>query len=816
MSFLFPTMLLGLAGLAIPVVIHLIARHKYQVQEFPSVRLLLPDERANVFAMRLVDIGQLLLRLLVILVLVLAMSRLFASWWPFGQASRNLVVVVDCSASMNMASRGPAPSGAEASPGPREGTAFARAKSKARELLAAVQPPGQCALVAAGQEAKVVLPLSPTSRRVPSGIEGLKTSDGAGRGLVHVVARCCDMVRGRREARSQIVVLTDLCSTAFEARNQQDLGRIEAARGELGSSLEIVLMDVSSGRADNLALVDASTRGQRIKVGDDAHVVARVLNSSDKEKMARLRLAVGGRAEPSVKEVALGPGAEADVDLTLRMARTGQTFADVGLESDDALPHDNASSVPLSAADARRILIVRGEAAAEPREPSPLGELGTKPSSKPEPEEALDGAKILRLVLNPGRELGRPYGTGIQTTVIARDALGDQPLSKYDLVVLYGVSSLPDQALRDLEAFVRQGHSLLFVCSSGTNAMKFNRTFAASGAGGSALSPAELGNERSLDPPIGIRLADGSHPLLAPFRDRLKGDLSAARFTSVRELRELAKGATVLIAGTDGLPLAVEMPLGHGRIALLAFGVELQHGNVARTRVFPVLTWQLVSYLTGDLRARPPDVLTASRPAVLDVSELPFAFLNELELGPAEADREAAVPPARLPISGDRMVLLAGLPAGHYLLRKPQEAPGSSQPEWEKGKWEKGTGPLSRNGLKGASLPSRDRQGAATRPLANARGSVSPFPIQVYARHIAVNPDPRESRTARIGEGELAKLFGGNVRVLRADDAVAAPQGGELWSPLIVLLALAYAAEGAIGWLLSVRREKQRVAGASE
>jgi hypothetical protein len=93
---------------------------------------------------------------------------------------------------------------------------------------------------------------------------------------------------------------------------------------------------------------------------------------------------------------------------------------------------------------------------------------------------------------------------------------------------------------------------------------------------------------------------------------------------------------------------------------------------------------------------------------------------------------------------------------------------------------------------------------------------VSPFPIQVYARHIAVNPDPRESRTARIGEGELAKLFGGNVRVLRADDAVAAPQGGELWSPLIVLLALAYAAEGAIGWLLSVRREKQRVAGASE
>ena len=268
-----------------------------------------------------------------------------------------------------------------------------------------------------------------------------------------------------------------------------------------------------------------------------------------------------------------------------------------------------------------------------------------------------------------------------------------------------------------------------------------------------------------LDPPIGIWYSENTHPLLAPFRERLKGDLSTIRFTTVRELKlnDLAEGATVVFVGSDRRLLAVEMPVERGRIMLLTFGFELQRGNIARTRVFPALMWQLVNYLTGQLQTRPPDVLTASRPAVLDVSEAPFAFLNELELCPVDARGQIKV--SRLPISEERTALLAGLPTGRYLLRKA-EPPGDT-----------------------------------------ARRTT-------YARQVAVNHDPKESDTRRVGKAELATLFGEGVEVLTAREAVdLAPSGGELWLPLIVLLALAYAAEGGVGWVLSARREKQRTAG---
>ena len=67
--------------------------------DFPSIRLLQGENRTNTLALKLVDIGQLLLRLLVLTLLVLAMSRLFLPWVN-QRAAHNTVIVIDGSASM--------------------------------------------------------------------------------------------------------------------------------------------------------------------------------------------------------------------------------------------------------------------------------------------------------------------------------------------------------------------------------------------------------------------------------------------------------------------------------------------------------------------------------------------------------------------------------------------------------------------------------------------------------------------------------------------------------------------------------------------
>ena len=766
MSLLFPAMLAGLVGLGIPFALHLIAKHKFPVRDFPTLRLLMRDERTNVFAPRLIDPWQLLLRLLVLTLLVLAMARVFLPGFSSTPAPRNLVVVVDCSASMNLAVKNPTGSG--------QLTLLELARRKARELLGEISAPSQCALIAAADDTHLLAELQPSPAAALAALSPqppdarphpLSATDGSGRGLLHAIAAAGDLVRGRREVKSQIVVLTDLRATAFATRNQRDLLRLALTRADLGDRLDLILVDLATGATENLAITEARVRGSRVKVGDDAHILARLRNSGTNDRTAKIQLAIGNQPDPAIKEIPLAAGAEAVVDLTTPVNRSVRAIAQARLKEPDALPADDTFSVPLNVAETRRVLIINGASQAAVTD-SALARLG-QPGATAQPkavdvEETVDGATILRFVLNPGRELGRASGTGIDTTLVTPEALAGQTLSKFELVVLYDVTSLPAQAVEDLNTFVRQGRSLLFVGAGGVNALQFNRLFFSADPQRPGLAPAQLGNDKDFAPALALADTSSPHPWLAPFRDRLQGDLSGVRFTKARELPAVAAGATAMLTGADGRPLAVEMPLEKGRVAMLAFGFELDRGNLARTRVFPALMWRLVDYLTGQLRVRPPDILTALQPAVLDVSEPAFAFATELEL--TTLGDATNRPPVRLKVNADQTVLVPALPAGDFALHKPR-----------------------------------------------AIGAVAG-----HTRHITVHTDAQESDFTRATEPQLRDWLGGEVRVTEAAEAVKlAPPGSEFWRPLLLLLLIAYLAEALTSYVMSARREKQRVAEAS-
>ena len=770
MSFLFPAMLLGLLGLAVPVALHLIARHKFPVQDFPTIRLLRFERRHNVFAWQLVDPWQLLLRLLVLFLLALAMARFFTSCLASRPAPRNLVVVLDTSASMRMEAKDPA--GNRAPLGDM-------ARAQAELLIRQIAAPSRCAVLAAGDEVTLLAPLLPETDRALASLPSAKPGDGTGPGLLRAVADACDMVRGRREVRSQVVVLTDLRATAFETRQQEDLRRIRAAQEELGSALEIVFVNLAAGQDENLAILDATMRGGEIRVGDDAHVLARVLNSGASERPATLRLAIGGRSVAQTRALSLPPGGEAVVDLVAPVNRALRAFGEVQFQESDALSLDDHRLVPVNVADSCRVLIVRtaDRAAAAP---SALGQLGgapAAPAAAEEPVAEIGGAIILRYVLNPGRELGLSYSTGIESTLSTPDAIATQPLSKYDIIALYDVSDVPDKALADLDAFVRSGKSVLLFCSAGCNPVRFNRTLAAGVKERPALAPALIGNDKELKPPAGIGLEATRHPVLAPYRDRLQGDLSVLRFSHIREIQSLADNATVLFQAADGSPLAIEKKIEQGRVVLLTFGLELDRSNIARTRAFPVLMWRLADHLTGRLASRRPDVLPAAAPAVLDVSENAFAFDTALDLVPTVIPREgetgatnpppaAPAAPTPLSISSDRTVLVPARAAGAYSLQKPRRDAGA---------------------------------------------------VVSYSRPVAVNPDPRESRMERLSADEIQKRLGTPIRVAALDKPLdLSVRGFEFWTLLVVLLILAYAVEAAAGFWVNARREKERVATGGE
>jgi len=761
-------MLAGLLGMSVPIALHLIARHRFPIRPFPSIRLLNKDLRTNVFAPKLVDVPQLLLRLLVLLLLVLAMSRLFSTGLSTASAPRNLILVVDCSAGMRMQIQ-------EDATKPK--TSFLeRAQTQARQMIEKLAPPSQCAVILAADHARVVSPLQADTASSLKALENLTSIDGPGCGIVRGVAAACDLAAGRREVASQIVVLTDLRANAFASREQKELAKIEQMRKKLGSTLQLFVLDLSAGaELENLAIVDAYVRGRNAKVGDDAHVVAKIFNSSTKPKTARLRLQIGDRKEPLNKEIPLEPGAEATVDMTARVQRAANTVASVHI-AEDALPFDDSFSVPLNISDTRRILIVNGSSQntvdSKPSSLSTLG--GTSPSVAPADSEGqIDGATILRYVLNPGRELGAAHGTGIDVTLISPDALATQTLSKYDIVALYDVSMLAESALDDLSTFVSEGRAALIVCSGGCQALNFNRTLAAGNAKRPALSPALLGNDKAHEQPLDILQTGNAHPLLTPFQDKLRGDLSVIRFTKLREIQSLIDGAKVMLNSSSGQTLAVEHAVGRGRVVLLTFGFELDRGNIARARAFPSLIWRLADYMTGQLRQRPPDVVKAMSPAILDVSEPAFSFTSELDLVPesqrapgdkgeasqkSKSDADSGV--IRLTSSTEKTVLVPPLNAGRFVLSKAS-------------------------------------QGGASR--------------MGYSRYVTASIDPIEGDVKKQDAAELPLLLGGETQVIASTDLdkLALP-GGELWKILVLILTVAYLGEALAGYIFSKRRERER------
>jgi hypothetical protein len=750
MTFLFPTMLAGLIGLGVPIALHLIAKHKFPILDFPTLRLLTRDQRTNQFAMKLIDPLQLLLRLLTLALLVLAMARLFSPADP-APAPRNLVVVLDASASMNQTVFNP------------EGEAripiLDLAIRKARDLLGEIRPPSQSAVVVAGDTTRVLAELQPGNAAAlasvaAEGPDKLRASDGTGEGLVHAIVAAANLVQGRREVKSQIVVFSDLRATALATRNQKDLEKLLRTKSSLGDKLEVVFVDLASAAAENVAITDTHVRGGTVKVGDDAHVIATILNSGTAPKTAKLQLAVGNQPDPAVTQVALEPGGRAIVDLTTPVNRAVRAVADVRIKEPDSLVTDDVSSVPLNVAESRRVLIVNGagQAAAVDQALAGLGQTAAEEAEE-SGESTVDGATILRYVLNPGREMGRGNGTGIDTTVVASDAIASQTLSKFELIVLYDVSSLPGKAVEDLRTFVRDGRSLLIVCSAGASALQFNRNFFGADPRNPGLAPAQLGNDQDLSPALALSAPRSAHPWLAPYRDPLQGDLSSIQFTKIRELSAVNEAAAVVLAAPDGRPLAVDMPLGRGRVMMLAFGFELNRGTLGRTRVFPTLMWRLVDYLTGRLRVLPPDSLVALTPAALDVSEPGFAFATELALTRPEGD------PLRLPVTERQTVLIPPLPAGNYQLHKPR--------------------------------------------VAGAAGG--------HTRNIIVHPDPRESEMARAEAGQLAEWLGCPVQVIEPEQTASLGVTGREFRGLLVwLLLAAFVAEALTGYLLNARREKNR------
>jgi hypothetical protein len=316
MPFLFTNaaLLAALAGLGIPVLLHLLLKRKSQRLRFSTVRFFAKQDEQASSKRKLRNLLLLLLRLLIFALIVLAFARPYLPLTTpnaAGGQRRQVVLVLDRSLSLQAADTG----------GPR----WPRVQAAARKLLGELKVDDQAALVVCADRATIASGFA-SAQVVAKTIAELPPGTGT-----------ADLADGFREAATllatadpkavpSVVVLSDL-----QRASSANLGTAPLPEG-----IDVQLLPTGDLAAPNLAVANLNLEG-----GEDALPHVTIAHHGDEDLAAlETELRLDGKSV-SVKTVSLKAGATTNLDLRLPAMKPGWHQAEIRVRAQDSLAADD-------------------------------------------------------------------------------------------------------------------------------------------------------------------------------------------------------------------------------------------------------------------------------------------------------------------------------------------------------------------------------------------------------------------------------------------------------------------------------------------
>jgi hypothetical protein len=636
---LFPWMLLGLAGLGIPVVIHLIQRQRLKPEPLSTLAFLDQEDIANSFAPTPRDVLQLLLRLAVLGLLVLLMTRLVVSRGDAGP--RTMAIVLDQSMSMQRKTE----SGE---------CLFDRSKKQILDLIETMGPDDRMSLTLVGDQVAVetgYLRERSELRRIAERFEG---SSAGSKALLPALRNCARQLMSRHEVSSSVLVFSDHRRRSF-ASSIEEGGRGGSDNPTLAfrdcldhSQIRIYLVDERLPEGPNLAIERASFSPTRTAVGSSSRMTAVIRNGSSQEQTTTVQIVEGDQVGER-RSLTLDPFETASLDLVHRFEQPKDRPCRVEIE-DDVLPSDNRFFVPMRMKEWQQILLVAPG--------SPRGEDEGRPAG-------LRGVDLLTYALNPAEALGLGGGASLRVKRIAPTVLEREALPVYSTLIFYGGGEVSEQSAKDLAAYLDNGGIVWLVPERDLSPAKWNRNF------GAILKGFSIGALRQADPPQLISPEEGglAHPLLLPLLREEWGnsrDLSFSEYYGV----EAGGSAQAALRARNGDWLAAVVRHGRGAVVVQLFSGELEASSLPRTAAFVPFVQRIAVDFAGAAAAERPDVLRVGE--ILDLSVPEFRRLSgELRVSGPETRSFSLGGP-----EGDQVRLEGLRKAGAYEVSHPQKKTG--------------------------------------------------------------------------------------------------------------------------------------------
>jgi hypothetical protein len=578
LTFLNPLFLLGLAGAAVPVLIHLSRRGTPERTVFPAAALLVASAQVVRRRRSPVEIVLLVLRMLVVAGFVIALARPRVPAWGTPRDEKTLAsaaIVIDDTPSM--------------------GLCFAGGRTRMDEAKAAAS--AVLDRLAAGSVVRVqaasglVLDSEVDLAAARAKLEAVSPSAEAvplGRALSDAVKWLASAPAPR-----ELYVISDFQRSSWE----------DAKRLPPWSDVSAHFVDVGGGAPADWGVTSVRVVEDRVfrKVPFELRVRVRAGSNATRE----LALSLAGRRVRK-KSVTLNAGDETEVAFELAAAEAGPVVGNVSLEGSDAWPENDSRLFALEVLPAPEVLCV-GAPAGDGRLAADLVALAFAPFPTGE------------------RELARVRKT--QAPLPAARALG-----RFDCVVLAAPSGLGDDDWRRLARFVEDGGGVLAFADAGMAEDAFwSRARLVLAARDARL--------RAEDPPARLARLDFDHPVLRSFAEGANGGLGETRFRRFLSL-ELREGDEVESRplawysrpGAD-TPALVESTRGRGRVLLVGSGPTQAWGTFYREPSFVPFLHESIAHLA---RAGP-----ALRDFVVGERAVVHVTPPERGLGAALEDRDA-------------------------------------------------------------------------------------------------------------------------------------------------------------------------------
>ncbi|MCH8830320.1 MAG: VWA domain-containing protein [Planctomycetes bacterium] len=634
LNFLNPWMLLGLLGLSLPILAHLLSKKRFDVVHWGAMQFLELGRNAR-RKIRLEQFLLMLLRMGLIALIALALARPWAKGgWVSdftSKQNRDVVFIIDGSYSMGWKGQ--------------QVTPHKAAVTFARKFLKELRPGDTFSLIDARDQVRVVID-PPTSDfdRVRKELNKLPPPSGTS-DLAEATRKALQILSKTSNISREIIVITDGQAKGWKA---DDAGLWDIYDTLLDEpsvrprTWVVETADLSKGNRTNFSLDRLQLSRELTSVGFPLRISTKLRYSGGKDKDAvtlNVYLEIDGqRKNVKTRKVLVQPDGESPVEFEYQLSTPGSHLISVVLDDKrDKLPGDNRAEAAIVVTQEVPVLLVDGD---------------------PRPGDALIESETAFALsaLTPAARLGpndksKPL---VKADVVPYFKLKDnlEKLQNYQAVFLANVPKFTAEEIAALTKYLENGGGVFFTLGDKVNAQHYNAQLYKKGSG---ILPALLVSiEENEDASKQTVHADNDSlkaPWLQLFRSESKhyGDFVDARYShrwrvkpfsskSAAEKKGVKKppqkaaqkktkskksgleleDPVVVAKLNTGDPLLITRKYGLGKVVLMTTPLDAAWGTLQSKKAFTALLQEIVVYLAT---ARFSRNVTVGSPLVLAIDK---------------------------------------------------------------------------------------------------------------------------------------------------------------------------------------------------